>query len=482
MPMTGSESGILLSFGQLTTRISCREPQITTPWKMLFSSGRLLNFKTLNFERLSSTSITSKFLRFGNKSRDNRFFMLGHPLIVKDLRWTKVEFDCSGGAADPSLETRAQKFFKVLRYRDSSLSNISGEDFDIETKHSILSHSHITKDFSEGACLNGETSHKLLASWHLPIDKAEISSGSSRNLPFSPILQRLPGFWRFEVLLEVRKITELVSQSFQPLQTGHFLDSFCLEKTHFPVNAEEFQTGEVRQYTSRQLLQTVSMKIKIPEMRRSNFLNSLSFANDGICLSFSHLLRYNAVRFTRSEKEPGNFWIAVHDRSRTLSPCKCLKKESAIISSSIFEFRNNVESLGHIGEQLEGISLRSSTPLMLPAIVIIPSGRQAHSAATSFAICSTSGESAASSPSFSLNKFQASSLVRSSTLILSWQPICLQTPNDRVVRTSLHMFTSTDVKSIDNHFKTPILAKKFTWPQEIFPNGPENHGTKGVPT
>jgi hypothetical protein len=50
----------------------------------------------------------------------------------------------------------------------------------------------------------------------------------------------LAHIWRFEVLLEVRKIKELVSQSFQALQTCHFLYSFGLEKAHFPVNAEEF--------------------------------------------------------------------------------------------------------------------------------------------------------------------------------------------------------------------------------------------------
>ncbi|KAI5554324.1 hypothetical protein BDE02_19G003600 [Populus trichocarpa] len=65
----------------------------------------------------------------------------------------------------------------------------------------------------------------------------------------------------------------------------------------------------------------------------------------------------------------------------------------------------------------------SSTPLKLPAIVIIPKGKPAHSLATSIAIRSTSGENAMSCPSFSMNKVQASLLESGFTLILCWLPI-----------------------------------------------------------
>uniref|UniRef100_A0A6N2MF33 Uncharacterized protein n=1 Tax=Salix viminalis TaxID=40686 RepID=A0A6N2MF33_SALVM len=80
-----------------------------------------------------------------------------------------------------------------------------------------------------------------------------------------------------------------------------------------------------------------------------------------------------------------------------------------------------------------------STPFMLPAIVMIPRGRPAHSfTIDSATTCFVSGNNLTLCPNFSTNKFQASPSERGSTLIILWQSILVHMSNDLVVKTNLH--------------------------------------------
>uniref|UniRef100_A0A6N2KV45 Uncharacterized protein n=1 Tax=Salix viminalis TaxID=40686 RepID=A0A6N2KV45_SALVM len=83
---------------------------------------------------------------------------------------------------------------------------------------------------------------------------------------------------------------------------------------------------------------------------RSNLFSALSFFNEGTLLNLRQSVSNNEVRPSKSETESGKHSIFVPDRSRTLSPCSCLKNESAINPNSSLSRRNRVDRFGHLGE------------------------------------------------------------------------------------------------------------------------------------